>query len=248
MEYRYNYNFLFQWMEINKKTKKDVLRSLGTKDYGSLRSWMAGELPMHVEAILRLCNTYNIPLGAFFYDEEQIKEMPNADIILATLQPNRTGRKQEKCQVKGMISGKPIVDKRKSIIPPFVDTICVSATNATKRSTEESDNKNTVLNDVEEEYKENPLLQSAESVILKTQLQYERQIRDIERKHKDQEDKIRRDCQTTFDTERNRLMDMIERLNEEIAQMHRKSSDQKQSETAKSMRGQYYISEDGPNL
>lgn len=37
MEYRYNYNFLLQWMEVNQKTKKDVLRALGTKDYGSVK-------------------------------------------------------------------------------------------------------------------------------------------------------------------------------------------------------------------
>ena len=89
MEYRYNYNFLLQWMEVNQKTKKDVLRALGTKDYGSVKKWMEGSTPMHVEAILRLCNTFSIPIGAFFYDEEKIKEMPNADIILSSLQPDK---------------------------------------------------------------------------------------------------------------------------------------------------------------
>ena len=96
MEYRYNYNFLLQWLEVNQKTKKDVLRALGTKDYGSVKKWMEGSLPMHVEAILRLCNTFSIPIGAFFYDEEKIKEMPNADIILSSLQPDKTGIYQVK--------------------------------------------------------------------------------------------------------------------------------------------------------
>lgn len=74
MEYRYNYNFLLQWMEFNQKTKKDVLRSLGTKDYGSVKKWMEGSLPMHVEAILRLCNTFSIPIGAFFMTKKKIRK------------------------------------------------------------------------------------------------------------------------------------------------------------------------------
>ena len=123
MEYRYNYNFLLQWMEVNQKTKKDVLRALGTKDYGSVKKWMEGSIPMHVEAILRLCNTFSIPIGAFFYDEEKIKEMPNADIILSSLQPDKTGI--EKYKSKGNISSETIIEKRPSIIHPFVDNVCI---------------------------------------------------------------------------------------------------------------------------
>ena len=193
MEYRYNYNFLLQWMEVNQKTKKDVLRALGTKDYGSVKKWMEGSLPMHVEAILRLCNTFSIPIGAFFYDEEKIKEMPNADIILSSLQPDKTGI--EKYKSKGNISSETIIEKRTSIIPPFVE----------------------ILESQRDNEKDHQASQENESKITRIQLLYERQLKEIERKHKEEENKIRQECQTRFDAEKKRLMDIIERLTEKIS-------------------------------
>lgn len=240
MEYRYNYNFLLQWMEVNKKTKKDVLDALGTRDYASVRKWMEGTIPMHIEAILRLCNTYNIPLGAFFYDEEQIKKMPNGEIILSSLQPERTGGNDEKGEGRNgaKITGQPVINKRASILPPFVDTVCISTTNATSTTSNLGNPSTAVLGG------NMPPMQSAESMILKTQLQYERQIRSIEQQHKSEEDKIRRDCQATFDAERNRLMDMIERLQNEVEMLHQAKNDQREDTNAISMRGQYYHAQD----
>lgn len=239
MEYRYNYNFLLQWMEVNKKTKKEVLQALGTQDYPSIKKWVEGTVPMHVEAILRLCNTFNIPIGAFFYDEEQIKKMPNADIIPASLQPEKTERDTVSSKGKGKISGETVIEKRTSILPPFVDTVCVSTTNATSTTSNLANPSTAVLGG------NMPPMQSAESMILKTQLQYERQIRSIEQQHKSEEDKIRRDCQATFDAERNRLMDMIERLQNEVEMLHQEKKDHRGDTNALSMRGQYYHAQDG---
>ena len=56
-EYRYNYNFIQQWMRVNQITKKEVLDALGIKDYASLNRWINGEYPIHIDAMLRLCNT-----------------------------------------------------------------------------------------------------------------------------------------------------------------------------------------------
>lgn len=239
MEYRYNYNFLLQWMEVNKKTKKEVLQALGTQDYPSIKKWVEGTVPMHVEAILRLCNTFSIPIGAFFYDEEQIKKMPNADIILASLQPEKTERDNISSKGKGKISGETVIEKRTSILPPFVDTVCISTTNATSTTSNLTNPSTAVLGG------NMPPMQSAESMILKTQLQYERQIRSIEQQHKSEEDKIRRDCQATFDAERNRLMDMIERLQNEVKMLHQGKKDHREDTNALSMRGQYYHAQDG---
>ena len=215
MEYRYNYNFLLQWMEVNQKTKKDVLRALGTKDYGSVKKWIEGSIPMHVEAILRLCNTFSIPIGAFFYDEEKIKEMPNADIILSSLQPDKTGA--EKYKSKGNISSETIIEKRTSIIPPFVDTVCINNTNENATNTELIKRNPEILESPRDNEKDHQASQESESKITKIQLLYERQIKEIERKHKDEENRIRQESQTRFDAEKKRLMDIIERLTEKIS-------------------------------
>lgn len=67
-DYRFNYGFLKEWMEANKMTKRDVLNALQTKNYNGLNEWIDGIRPMHIEAIIRLCNTFDIPLGCFFFD------------------------------------------------------------------------------------------------------------------------------------------------------------------------------------
>jgi hypothetical protein len=202
-------------MEVNQKTKKDVLRALGTKDYGSVKKWMEGSIPMHVEAILRLCNTFSIPIGAFFYDEEKIKEMPNADIILSSLQPDKTGA--EKYKSKGNISSETIIEKRTSIIPPFVDTVCINNTNENATNTELIRKNPEILESQRDNEKDHQASQESESKITRIQLLYERQIKEIERKHKDEENRIRQESQTRFDAEKKRLMDIIERLTEKIS-------------------------------
>ena len=214
MEYRYNYNFLLQWMEVNQKTKKDVLRALGTKDYGSVKKWMEGSIPMHVEAILRLCNTFSIPIGAFFYDEEKIKEMPNADLILSNLQPNKTGIEGEKYKSKGNISSETIIEKRKSKIPPFVDTVCINNTNENATNTELIKKNPEIIESQRDNEKDHQASQECENKITKIQLLYERQLKENERKHKEEENRIRQECQIRFDAEKKRLMDIIERLTE----------------------------------
>jgi len=217
MEYRYNYNFLLQWMEVNQKTKKDVLRALGTKDYGSIRKWMEGSIPVHVEAILRLCNTFSIPIGAFFYDEEKIKEMPNADFILSNLQPNKIGVEGEKYKSKGNISSETIIEKRKSKIPPFVDTVCINNTNENATNTELIKKNPEIIESQRDNEKDHQASQECESKITRIQLLYERQLKEIERKHKEEENRIRQECQTRFDAEKKRLMNIIERLTEKIS-------------------------------
>lgn len=217
MEYRYNYNFLLQWMEVNQKTKKDVLRALGTKDYGSVKKWMEGSIPMHVEAILRLCNTFNIPIGAFFYDEEKIKEMPNADLILSNLQPNKKRVEGEKYKSKGNISSETIIEKRTSLIPPFVDIVCINNTNENATNTELIKKNPEILEFQKGNEKDHQTTQECENKITKIQLLYERQLKENERKHKEEENRIRQEYQTRFDTEKKRLMDIIERLTEKIS-------------------------------
>lgn len=84
MNYSYNYGFLREFMEANKLSKRDLLQALGTTDYVGLNKWLDGKLPIHVIAMLRLCNYYNIPLSNFFYDQDGMPAkieplMPEAD-------------------------------------------------------------------------------------------------------------------------------------------------------------------------
>ena len=68
MDYSYNYGYLQQFMDSHKLAKKDLLEALGCGDYVSLNKWLDGKVPVHVTAMLRFCNYYNIPLDGFFFD------------------------------------------------------------------------------------------------------------------------------------------------------------------------------------
>lgn len=66
MKYQYNYSFLSEWMEANKKISiNSILQALGTKSNNSLRVWEQGTCAMPVIGILRFCNTFNVPISAF---------------------------------------------------------------------------------------------------------------------------------------------------------------------------------------
>ncbi len=72
MDYKFNFDFLPKWMKENRKTRKDVLKVLGNQDYKTLNRWLDGIEPMHIKAMLKFCNYYNINLGCFFTDEEVV--------------------------------------------------------------------------------------------------------------------------------------------------------------------------------
>lgn len=74
MEYRYNYAFLPSWIKKNKLKATDVLGTLGTKDYSTLRKWMSGERIIRVDAMIRLCNTFGIPIESFFVNMEDTQK------------------------------------------------------------------------------------------------------------------------------------------------------------------------------
>lgn len=65
--------------------------------------------------------------------------------------------------------------------------------------------------------------ESESEAILRLRLEHTREIIKLEREHHDREDHIRRDCQASFDAERNRLMDIIERQNAELTKFYQRS-------------------------
>lgn len=71
MDYRYNYKFLAQWMKHNNINRKNVLDAVGTRDFDSINAWKDGNRALPVGMLLRICNTFQIPLEAFFIDYDQ---------------------------------------------------------------------------------------------------------------------------------------------------------------------------------
>lgn len=68
MDYRFNYDFLGTFLQKNHLNKLDVLKVLGTQDYTTVNRWLQKVNPIATETILRLCNTFGLPLSVFFYD------------------------------------------------------------------------------------------------------------------------------------------------------------------------------------
>lgn len=71
MDYRYNYKFLAQWMGHNNINRKSILDAVGTRDFDSINAWKDGDRALPVGMLLRICNTFQIPLEAFFIDYDQ---------------------------------------------------------------------------------------------------------------------------------------------------------------------------------
>ena len=70
MNYSYNYAFLRQFMDKHHLRTRDIVEALGSKDFASPKNWYEGKVPVHICAMLRICNYYNIPLANFFVDED----------------------------------------------------------------------------------------------------------------------------------------------------------------------------------
>ena len=71
MKYQYNYSFLNRWMEANGRINiNTILQAIGSTSNNSLRLWEQGRCPMPVSSILRFCNTFQVPISAFFYDKD----------------------------------------------------------------------------------------------------------------------------------------------------------------------------------
>lgn len=83
MKYQYNYGFFDEWIKENPQIKKNVLqKALGVKADSGIRKWIDRQRPMPVVSMLRFCNSFNVPLSAFFRDAD-------ADTYTTTIpQPN----------------------------------------------------------------------------------------------------------------------------------------------------------------
>lgn len=84
MRYQYNFGFLAEWLEANQTIPKNAIqRALGVKSNNGIKEWTQRKRPMPMISMLRLCNSFNIPLSAFFRDadaEEQQTVIPLPNI------------------------------------------------------------------------------------------------------------------------------------------------------------------------
>jgi transcriptional regulator with XRE-family HTH domain len=74
--YRFNYGFLASWQRANRGiiSRDAILDALGNHNKASFASWKRGDNPLPIESLLRLCNTFDIPLEKWFFDnDEEVK-------------------------------------------------------------------------------------------------------------------------------------------------------------------------------
>jgi hypothetical protein len=85
----YNFGFLADWFRANPKIKKyDVLHEMGMSDYKTLQNWIDGVTIMPTTQIMRFCNLYNVPITAFFFDENAEEDSVFSPIHAgATIEP-----------------------------------------------------------------------------------------------------------------------------------------------------------------
>lgn len=235
MDYSYNYGYLQKFMETHHLQKKDILEALGSGDYVSLNKWLDGKVPVHVCAMLRFCNYYNIPLENFFCDSDgmPIEVRPTLPDDSAQLTPTADyGIKEGR--------GRGIVETRveNRVVTSSAQAAVVAEGLA--RQTEQRNRRDEVLAMTEtmpegdtSEAVENEADASGATArdnrlteaILRLKLEHANEIRQTEKDARAREDQIRRECQASFDAERNRLMDIIERQNAELSKVYSRQSE-----------------------
>ena len=246
MDYSYNYGYLQQFMESHHLQKKDILEALGCGDYVSLNKWLDGKVPVHVCAMLRFCNYYNVPLENFFCDadgmpvevrptlpDESAQLTPTDDYgikegrgrgIVETRVTNRvvTSSAQAAVVAEGLARQTEQRNRRDEAL-----AMCATS-EKTEGTVAEADASGTTVQD-------NRLTEA----ILRLKLEHANEIRQTEKDARAREDQIRRDCQASFDAERNRLMDIIERQNAELSKVYNRQSED---------RGYGMVAEDEPGM
>lgn len=93
MKYQYNFSFLNEWLNANPEIPKgEILQALGAKSNNRFKAWVRCEGPMPVISMLRFCNTFQVPLSAFFRDVDAgtngavVPGMPSPNDILEPVQ------------------------------------------------------------------------------------------------------------------------------------------------------------------
>ena len=234
MDYSYNYGYLRKFMESHHLQKKDILEALGCGDYVSLNKWLDGKVPVHICAMLRFCNYYNVPLENFFCDADgmPVEVRPTLPDESAQLTPTDDyGIKEGR--------GRGIVETRvgNRVVTSAAQAAVVA--DGLARQTEQRNRRDEALaiesampegepSETRDKEVDAPGATARDNrlteAILRLKLEHANEIRQTEKDARAREDQIRRDCQASFDAERNRLMDIIERQNAELSKIYNRHS------------------------
>lgn len=271
MNYNYDYRFLSRFMRENNLTKKDLLEALGVTDYVSLNRWLDGLTPIHLAAMLRMCNYYQIPVSSFFMDgdssvpNDEYNELPQFHPTLphpdaqplptdgygmdpstnkkrrgqGIVNPNITERKmssfnQRRAVEQGLLAAREYYNR-------------TEGTAAHRNNDTLDDNHPILANPENQDIPSNPGNPSnpdnldipnnpdcpsslspdnqAIPMLLRMQLDHANELRRLEKSHRDREDSIRAEYQKKLDTEHNRLLTLIEKQQEELNRIRRRTSD-----------------------
>ena len=265
MNYNYDYRFLSRFMRENKLTKKDLLEALGVTDYVSLNRWLDGLTPIHLAAMLRMCNYYQIPVSSFFMDgdssvpNDEYNELPQFHPTLPhpDAQPLPTDgygmdpSTNKKRRGQGIVN--PNIAERK--MSSFnqrraVEQGLLAAREYYNRTEGTAARKNNDALDDNQDIPGNPDIPDnpdipgnpsnpssmasmsslspdnpAIPMLLRMQLDHANELRRLEKSHRDREDSIRAEYQKKLDTEHNRLLTLIEKQQEELNRIRRRTSD-----------------------
>ncbi len=106
MNYQFNYSFYDEWRKANPGiVRADMLNALEIQSDNGLKSWQEKERPMPILTILKICNSFQIPLSNFFVDMDDDPNgqmpMPKYDTNMQ-LEPDG-GYKKERKPGKGAV-------------------------------------------------------------------------------------------------------------------------------------------------
>lgn len=186
MRYQYNFGFLAEWVAANPQIKKTViLKALGIKADSGMKKWLEGRYPMPVISMLRLCNTFGIPLSAFFRDmdaEEQPTVIP-LPRINEQLEPEGgyMERGEQRLRGESSIHNPLDVDKMKSVMPDSLQTYIPHK--------EQNDNQETQVSDIPCKQNEESTKKQTESKTIVSQTSIDTILK-LEETHKAQIDKL----------------------------------------------------------
>lgn len=218
MDYRYNYRFLSSWMKENNITRKHVLNAIGTQDFNSINAWVEGRRTLPLGILLRVCNTFQIPLEQFFFDNDA-----------TPAQPIRQPQSGDQTQPEGGYPDDHKRGNRQSIDPEprFTEHTRMPreyplpiAPDDTDNTTGDNQNINP-LNDTsanETSTGDTPLLTDSIE-ILKLKIDHQKEINALQRNAREHEDSVRIELTHRIDKLRERLYHIIDGQSQTIERL-----------------------------
>lgn len=217
MDYSYDYGALQRFMAAHNLSKRDLLEAFNTADYAGVNRWLQGRTPVHLTAMLRFCNYYSVPLSWFIRDDDDDAAVHFTHTDDTTIRDPRDGYGHG---TAAKVVSNPHITERK--IGSKRQQAAVEEGLQRQRKEKGETAMEETAPPSASNGQQNDAGISNENIML--ELKHSQEIIKLEREHHERENQIRRDCQASFDAERNRLMDIIERQSAELAKLYQRQS------------------------